>query len=59
MIYLADKIVRSKWGGAAGNNQAMKKMAASMKKDEISSEILEEILWMYMFHADSEPRAAA
>ena len=59
MIYLADKIVRSKWGGAAGNNQAMKKMAASMKKDEISSEILEEILWMYMFHEDSEPRAAA
>ena len=59
MIYLADKIVRSKWGGAAGNNQTMKKMAASMKKDEISSEILEEILWMYMFHEDSDPRAAA
>jgi hypothetical protein len=59
IIYLADKIVKSKWGGAAGDKPAMKKMAASMKKGKVSGEILEEVLWAYMFHADSTARAAA
>lgn len=58
-IYLADKIVKSKWGGASGNETAMKKMAESMKKGKVSSEILEEILWAYMFHKNSNTRAAA
>ena len=59
VIYLADKIVKSEWGGASGNKLTMKKIAASLKKGEVSSEILEEVLWTYMFHGDSDTRAAA
>jgi HEAT repeat protein len=59
LIYLADKIVESEWGGATGNEAIMKKMAVSMKKGTVSNDILEEVLWMYMFHEDSTARAAA
>ena len=59
MIYLAEKIVKTKWGGAGGNTQAMKNIATSIKNDRISNEILEEILWIYMFHEDNETRATA
>jgi len=51
--------VESEWGGAADDKPAMKKMVSSMKKGSISNDILEEILWMYMFHEDSTARAAA
>ena len=42
------------------DDPAMRRMGLSMAKGaEVSDEVLEEILWMYLFHDDKTIRAAA